>query len=98
MPITLKDSIIPDCPDEFKELEVLYENSWVSYDECGWIVIFKFFNEIMVEEYQFSVMEVDNTYKFNPTSIDPDYLNELIMQWDTMCNCNEDMLMAQTSL
>lgn len=84
----LKDSHIPDCPVVFKELEVLYENSWQTYEECGWIVIFKFFDEIMVEEGGYSVMAESNEYKFDPRSIDMYHFGELMRLWDTMCDEN----------
>ena len=79
---TLKDSHIPDCPDVFKDLEVLYENSWASYEDCGWIVIFKFFDEIMVEEYQYSPEAEDNSYKFDPRPVTKKEAAELQEEWD----------------
>ena len=86
---TLKDAI-PDCPEVFHDLEVLYENSWASYEDNAWIVIFKFFDEIMVEEYQYSPEAEDNSYKFDPRPIDMYHFGELMRLWDTMGDDDED--------
>ena len=76
----LKD-YIEDCPEVFENLEVIYYASWQGYEESGKIVVFKFFDEIMMLNDGYCVMAENNEFVFDPQSITYEYLLELKEDW-----------------
>lgn len=80
----LKDIRPDECPEEFGDCEVLYENSWSDYEECGWIVIFKFFEEMFAWEYTYSVMAADNSVYFDPHKISLSEYSYLVHRWNAL--------------
>lgn len=70
------------CPEEFLDCDVIYYNDWSDYEEHGWIVIFKFFDEIFVWEYQYSVFAEDNSVIFDPYTVCVVSMVDIIKKWD----------------
>ena len=59
----LKD-YIEDCPEDFENLEVIYYASWQGYEESDKIIVFKFFDEIMMLNDGYCVMAESNEFIF----------------------------------
>jgi hypothetical protein len=76
------------CPEEFLECDVLYQNYWSDYEENGWIIIFKFFDEIMVWNYESCVFAEDNSVVFDPYPISEFKMQLLQKDWDKKCDDN----------
>jgi hypothetical protein len=72
---------IPDCPEVFADLEVVYESSWQDYEESGWVVVFRFFDELHVVYGGYSVMSEDHTFQFDPYVITEDGLATIRAEW-----------------
>lgn len=68
--------------EDFSDCEIIYSNDWADYEECGWLIVFKFFDELMVWEYQYSVMSSDNTVYFDPYPITEEELTVLKKAWE----------------
>jgi hypothetical protein len=78
----LNDVIDPIyVPEEFQDLEVVYDCDWSSWEENGWIVVFKFFDELMCWEYEYCVMSDDNTIYFDPYPITEEELEKKKDEW-----------------
>lgn len=69
------------CPKVFHECEVIYDNDWTTYEESGWVVVFRFFDEFMIWEGGYCVMSEDNTIYFDPEAINEDQLEQLKEDW-----------------
>lgn len=80
----LKDlkHIKESCPEEFFDCEVIYDNDWSDYEESGWVIVFKFFDELMVWDYEYSVMSSDNNVYFDPRPITEEGLLDLKNYWE----------------
>lgn len=78
----LADHLPPEfCPSVFADLPVVFEDSWQDYEECGWVVVFKFFDELMVCEGGYSVMAESNEFHFDPHRITEEDLEEIKREW-----------------
>ena len=71
-------------PEEFWECEVLYADSWSDYEEWGFLIIFKFFDEIMCCDYQYCVFSEDNTFVFDPIAITEDEMKTKITEFQNV--------------
>ena len=68
-------------PEEFHDLEVIFDDSWSTYEEHGFVVVFDFFGEMFEWSYEYSVMAEDNRIYFDPRVINEDELVELKLYW-----------------
>lgn len=69
------------CPEVFADLPVVFDASWQDYEESGWVVVFKFFDELMVCEGGYSVMAESNEFHFEPQGITEEDLEEIKAEW-----------------
>jgi len=72
---------LANCPEGFEELPVLFVASWSEWEEDGWVVVFDFLGELMVCEYQYSVMAEDNCFHFDPRPLQAWEIPELREEW-----------------
>lgn len=78
----IKDHHWFDCvPEEFHDLEVIFDDSWSTYEEHGFVVVFDFFGEMFEWSYESSVFAEDNTIYFEPQLITDDQLIDLKKYW-----------------
>ena len=77
----LKDVYPEETPDEFLELPVVFEDSWSTYEESGFVVVFDFFGELFKWEYQSSVFEESNEVYFDPEPITDSDLVLIKEEW-----------------
>lgn len=71
-----------ETPEEFHDCEVLYENGWSDYEEYGWIIFFKFFDEIMKWEYNYSVFAESYVIPFDPYEVSEETMKSTINVWE----------------
>jgi hypothetical protein len=78
----LADCLPPEsCPEVFADLPVVFDAAWQDYEECGWVVVFKFFDELMVCEGGYSVMAESNEFRFEPHGITEEDLTRIQEEW-----------------
>ena len=61
--------ISSEIPEEFHECEVIFEDDWSTYEECGWIIVFDFFGEMFSIEGGNYVFSDDNNFYFDPQPV-----------------------------
>lgn len=73
--------ILENCPEDFKQCQVVYESGWSDYEEAAWIIIFNFCEDLYSISYYDNVMSTDD-FIFDPEQITYEELKEIKKEWD----------------